>query len=287
MLAWALPILVAAQTFTIATLNTESGSDTQSFRVAELIRELGRVEIWAFQEVASEEAVIEFTVAASASGARQRYRYHLSTSGKNHDMHRENDHIAIVYNSTQFREVESTELHAIRSIDGAGRLGKPEWHLRGALLVRFQHIKTGIEFYVGNVHLKCCAASDDPRRHGPDIRAHQARLLKDWIERSDVPVILTGDLNIPIKPTSANGNGSSLAFRTLSEIMTWHRPSNPVKTFCGHLFDSMLDHVFSLTDSTLRVNAVEIGQPHEAYCERDEQGYPDHRPVFAEVELTP
>lgn len=282
-----LSAFVTAQSFTVGTLNTESGSDTQSFRVAELIRELGRVDIWLFQEVASEDAVVEFTVAAGAVGNRQKYRYLLSQSGKNHDLHRKHDLIAVVYNASRFREVEVTELHSIRSVAGTGRLGRANWHLRGALFVRFQHVKTGIEFYVGNVHLKCCAASDDSRRHGPDIRAHQAGLLKDWIDRRDVPVILMGGLNIPIKPASPLGNGSSIAFRTLTQSMTWHRPSNPVKTHCAHLFDSMLDHIFSRGDSRLRVNSVEIRKPEPEYCERDKEGYPDHRPVVAEVELTP
>ena len=278
---------VFAQSFTVATLNTESGSDTQAFRVAEIMRNLGRVEIWLLQEVASKEAAIEYTVAAGAVGNRQKYRYLLSDSGKNHEQHRQDDRLAVVYNSSEFREVEVTELHSIRSRPNGTPLGKPDWHLRGALFVRFAHIDSGTEFYVGNVHLKCCGASDSASRHGPDIRSHQARLLKDWIDRRDVPVLLTGDFNIPIKPGAPLGNASSAAFGILSESMTWHRPSNPVKTYCGHLFDSMLDHLFSFGGGALEVKTVRVGNAEASYCERDEQGYPDHRPVLAEIALDP
>ncbi len=52
---FAISLLVAgaahAETLVVGTLNTESGSDTQPFRVAETIRGAGQVDVWAFQEV--------------------------------------------------------------------------------------------------------------------------------------------------------------------------------------------------------------------------------------------
>ena len=52
--ALALLVTAAAQaeTLTIGTLNTESDSDTQPFKVAETIRGVGPIDVWAFQEVA-------------------------------------------------------------------------------------------------------------------------------------------------------------------------------------------------------------------------------------------
>ena len=171
----------------IGTFNTESSSDTQPFKVAEIIRAAGKTDVWALQEVASVDAAIEYTVAAGAVSNRKSFRYVVSESGEISAPHRRNDLLAIVYNSSDLRHVETIELHGIRSDPGTGRLGVSNWRLRGALFLRLQHMDTGIEFYVGNVHLKCCGDA------GPSIRAHQAEILRQWIDRSDVPVVLVGD----------------------------------------------------------------------------------------------
>lgn len=72
------------------------------------------------------------------------------------------------------------------------QIGEAEWKLRSALFMRFQDRDTQSEFYVGNVHLMCCG-------EGKETRAHQAQIIKEWIERSDVPLFLTGDFNIPVR----------------------------------------------------------------------------------------
>ena len=171
-------------------------------------------------------------------------------------------------------------MHGIRSKPGTGRLGKPDWHLRGALFVRLQDMTTGVEFYVGNVHLKCCGS-------GAGIRAHQAEIIREWISRADVPVILTGDFNIPVAPTSATGNQGSAAFTTLEQVATWLRPSNPVKTQCSPNFDSMLD-LFFLTDGpNISMNRVAVRETDPSYCDLDAKGYADHRPVVATFDILP
>ena len=237
------------------------------------------MDVWAFQEVASIEAAEEYTVAAGAVGNRKSFRFVVSESGEINQPHRRNDLLAIVYNSSDLRQVETLELHSIRSEPGAGRLGRANWRLRGALFLRLQHKATGEEFYVGNVHLKCCGSP------GPTIRAHQAALLKEWVESQDVPVILTGDFNIPVAPSSANGNPSSDAFTTLEEAMEWLRPDNPVKTQCNPSFDSMLDHVFFKEGPKITAGAVRILEIQPQYCDLDSEGFPDHRPLVATFEF--
>ena len=138
----------------------------------------------------------------------------------------------------------------------------------------------GAEFYVGNVHLKCCGS-------GAGIRAHQAEIISEWISHANVPVILTGDFNIPVDPSSANGNQSSAAFTTLEQAAAWLRPTNPVKTQCSPNFNSMLDLFFLKGGPSVSVIDAQVRETDPAYCDLDRQGYSDHRPVIATFEIVP
>lgn len=272
------PSFACSQELVVGTLNTESGADTNVFSVSQTIQRAGFVDVWAFQEVEDTEALIEYTVAAGAAPGRKSFRYVQSESGEINSQHRKHDLLGLVYNSTRLRQVETVEVHGIRSEPGTGRLGEPDWGLRGALFLRLQDKSTGVEFYVGNVHLKCCG-------DGVTTRAHQAELLKQWIERSDVPVILTGDFNIPVSPSSPTGS-TSAAFATLASVMTWERPKNPVKTQCSPSFDSMLDHFFISEGPNLTTVDVEILETSPGYCSDEENGGPDHRPLIGRFALS-
>ena len=255
----------------IATFNTESDADTHWFEVSKVIRDAGKVDIWLLQEVESEEVAARYAEATAAWG-RKSYRYVVSESGTNSSPHRSNDHLVIIYNSSELRHVETVELHAIRSSPGVGALGEPRWGLRGALFVRLSDRKTGIEYYVGNVHLKCC-------ENGESIRSHQVDMLLKWVDRADVPVVLGGDFNIPISPQSENGNPLSTAFSKLAGKMRWLRPSNPMTTQCNPDYNSMLDHFFLKADDNVDVHDVKILNPDPSYCEADTSGGADHRAV--------
>ena len=171
-------------------------------------------------------------------------------------------------------------LHSIRSEPDLGRLGKPQWRLRGALFLRLQHIKSGIEFYFGTVHLKCCDS-------GKEIRAHQAKLLAEWIKKTDVPVIIAGDFNIPIEPDEVDSFNKSEAFKSLESATSWIRPINPVTTQCDDRFESMLDHVFFKDGPNIIMSDTEIMEPQSDYCALDEKGYADHRPVKGTFKIQP
>ena len=256
----------------VATFNTESAADTHWFEVATTIRDAGRVDVWLLQEVESEQAAARYAEAAAAWGGNS-YRFVVSESGANISPHRSNDHLAVVYNSTKLRHIETVELHSVRSVPGDGPFGEPKWRLRGALFVRLYDRSTNVEFYVGNVHLKCCDA-------GKDTRTHQTKLLRNWVDRSDVPVILAGDFNISISPQAENSNLSSTAFTNLNDAMTWLRPTNPTKTQCSPRYNSMLDHFFLKAQNSVTVKVVEILQPDPAYCDAEAHGGADHRPVL-------
>ena len=268
----------SAQELIVGTLNTESSADTSVFAVSQTIQRTEFVDIWALQEVQSLDALTEYTVAAGAAPGRKSFRRVVSESGENNAQHRKHDLLGMVYNSSRLRHVETVELHAIRSVPGPGRLGESDWRLRGALFLRFQDRDTGAEFCVGNVHLKCCGGD------GLTTRAHQAELLKDWIERTDVPVILTGDFNIPVDPDSATGS-SSAAFQTLSSVMDWVCPANPIKTQCSPNFNSMLDHVFVKEGPNLEAIDVRILETDPSFCAADATGGPDHRPILARFQI--
>ena len=269
--------IASSQELIIGTLNTESASDTNEWSVARVIRDAGFVDVWAFQEIEDMEALTEFTIAAGAAGKRKSFRHEISTSGAISAHHRKNDFLGFAYNSSRLRQVETVELHGIRSTPSNGRLGEADWKLRSALFMRFQDRDTQSEFYVGNVHLKCCG-------EGKKTRAHQAQIIKEWIERSDVPVILTGDFNIPVPPSSATGSTSD-AFMTLASVTDWLRPENPFKTQCSPSFNSMLDLFFLKPGPNIDVIDVKVLETSPAYCDADEEGGPDHRPVVARFEL--
>ena len=260
--------MAAARNVKLATFNTESDYDTTPYRVAETMESIQGVDIWALQEVESPEAASLYR-----SGAGDGlWRYVVSESGGS-------DLLVVLYRTDLFRHVETLEYHAIRSEPGDSRYGRPSWGLRGAQFVRFQHWNSGEEFYVGNVHLKCCGGE------GPNIRAHQAGLLRDWMRRLDAPVILVGDFNIPVAPESTGGASAS-AFNTLKETpLVWVRPENPLKTQCDPQFNSMLDLIFHSPSASDWEFEARIQKPELAYCELDEKGYADHRPVVVTFEL--
>ena len=281
-IALALFVATAAQaeTLTIGTFDTSSEADNQPYKVADTLRGIGPVDVLAFQEVADIDAVAEFAAIVGAVGNRKSYRYIIGESGASGQQHGRHDFLAIIYDSSRFRQVETVELHGIRSQPAAGRLGKPDWGLRGALFVRFQDTSTGVEFYVGNVRLKCCGS-------GVSIRAHQTEIIREWISRANVPVILTGNFNIPVDPASATGDQGSSAFTTLERAATWLRPSNPIQTLCSPNFNSMLD-LFFLTDGPhISVKDVEVREVDPSYCDAEGEGYADHRPVVASFEILP
>ncbi|MER8707621.1 hypothetical protein [Mesorhizobium sp. M0520] len=60
----------------------------------------------------------------------------------------------------------------------------------------------------------------------------------------------------------------------------WVKPHNPIKTQCDPSFNSMLDQVYAPT-SLAKGATAEIKFPDASYCDKDAQGFSDHRPIVA------
>ncbi len=273
-LAFACAIAPAqAEEIKIATFNTESGGNTQSVLVAETITSVDGVDIWGLQEVESENALVRYRDAARNSGGGN-WRYVRSESGYSSDPDFKPDYLGILYRTDIFRQIETVELHSIRSEPGSDYYGSANWGLRGALFLRLLHYRSNTEFYVGNVHLKCCG-------EGIPVRQHQAKLIANWITTAEVPVILIGDTNIPIRPGLTAAQVDSLAFRefTRDDVLTWVEPDNPYKTQCNPNYNSMLDQIYHSPGFLMDSAKTEIQFTTPDYCENDSHGYADHRPI--------
>lgn len=262
---------VEAADLRIATFNTESDADTQPAKVAETIEESGTFDILALQEVEGLQALKTYTEAAAKQGGR--WRFVISESGFNSG--READFLGIVYRTDLFRQLSTTEIHGIRSRPDGSPYGDADWSLRGALVLRLQEIASGSEFQVATVHLKCCDF--------PAIRSHQAALLVKELATSEIPTIILGDSNIPIEPGESVPNAANApAFDSLttSAGLAWVAPRNPVKTQCNPQYNSMLDQVYAPVAAAAGAIA-EIKFVEPSYCDKDPQGYSDHRPILA------
>lgn len=268
------PTVAAASDLIVATFNTESDTDTAPVKVTETIRAMGELDILAVQEVESAEALKLYTDAAAQS-LSGRWRSVISESGVN--TNRAADLLGIVYNSDRFRQLETNEIHVIRSKPDTSTYGRPDWSLRGALVLRLQHLESGVEFQIATIHLKYCKE--------PEIRAHQAALLASELTADGMLTILLGDSNIPIEPGASGPDAANLqAFTSLTAELglAWVQPSNPVKTQCSEEFNSMLDQIF-VPSPVAGGTTVEIRFPEAAYCDREREGYSDHRPVVAKL----
>ena len=254
----------------VVTFNVDSSANTYPYRVGEIIQQMKRPEILALQEVDNEKDLAWYAAAASLDSG-YRYRYVMSRAGRKDESDRLNDFLAIVYNGTVLRLLETIELDTVRSRPDTSSLGIEDMRLLPVLFARFQHRISKQEFYVGNVDFKCCSS-------GEAIRAHQARLLVEWISRTNVPVILTGNFSIVLDPEYLT-NITSTAFNRLTRTLKWLKPSNPVKTLCDPHYDSMTDHFF--LKGGLTVADVTVLFEEDGYCQRNSTGGPGYRPVSA------
>lgn len=271
------PALLATE-IKIATYNTESDDDTNWTNVAADIDSIEGIDIWGLQEVEGPNALDTFLPVAGAG----QWEAVLSRSGASNTPTYKSDQLAILYRTDMFKLLDVGEYMAIKSTPGTGKYGRTSRGLRGLLYVKLLHRDTQQEFYVGNVHLKCCG-------NGRATREHQAKLMKDWIDRADAPVFLLGDFNIPIAPSEQNGPIGSAAYNIIAGDLTFAYPSNAIKTQCNPTYNSMLDlHFYSPSVSAWNPQA-EVLKTSQAYCDADgtdqQPGGADHRPVVLTIDV--
>lgn len=270
---------LSATEIKIVTYNTESDDDTSWSNVAADIGSISGVDIWGLQEVEGQAALDTYLPVAG----RGQWAAVISRSGASASATYRSDQLAIMYRTDMFKLLDVGEYMAIKSTPGAGKYGRASRGLRGLLYVKLLHRNTQKELYVGNVHLKCCG-------NGKATREHQAKLMKDWIDRADAPVFLLGDFNIPIAPTEQNGPTGSAAYDIIAGDLTFAYPSNAMKTQCNPNYNSMLDlHFYSPSVSAWSPQA-EILKPSQAYCDAEgtdqAPGGADHRPVLLTIDVS-
>lgn len=258
----------------IATYNTESDDDTNWSNVAADIGKITGVDIWGLQEVEGQAALNEYLQTAGAGT----WKAVISKSGNATRPDRRSDQLAIMYRTDIFRLLGEGEYYAIRSTPGTGKYGRASSGLRALLYIKLLDKQTGKEFYVSNVHLKCCG-------NGIATREHQAMLMKDWIDRADAPVILLGDFNIPVAPSEAQGPTNSPAFDIINADLVWSYPNNPIKTQCSPRYNSMLDLFFYSPQVQGWGPQSQIMLTTPAYCAAEANGGADHRPVVLTVNV--
>lgn len=143
-------VSAAGSSLEVVTFNVQSSANTYPYRVGEIIQQLQRPEILVLQEVDNEKDLAWYTAAASLDSS-YRYRSVMSRAGRNSEPDRLNDHLAIVYNDTVLRLLETIELDTVRSRPDTSSLGVQDTRILPVLFARFQHKISKQEFYVGNI----------------------------------------------------------------------------------------------------------------------------------------
>ena len=267
------PAHASEDTLTAITYNIESGPDTDPAVVARKMAQAPSPNIWLLQEAPHEEAVLSIM---NWIGGK-RWAYVLSDTGERIEPFKQADYLAVLYDRSALRLLETVELVETSYLPGAYGDVDPDDTLRRVQFLRFEHFASGAEFWISNLHQRCCAGFEG-------LREHQSKITMDWVTERSVPVILGGDFNIPVEP-GTNGNSDSNAFSAITDSLSWISPSNPVRTLCIVGQTSMVDHFF-VTPSLREIASTTILFEEPEYCELDPDGHADHRPVMLELELT-
>lgn len=252
----------AEATLTVITYNTESDADTDPALVAKDIARIAEgVDLWALTEVGAKLGSVKaYREAAASSGAR--YRYVLGTHGKA-------DRMAVLYDIGKFQEESTREL---THIPGS----------RKPLVVELRHKQSGIRFFFVVNHFN---------RRDAERRQIQAEELRKWAVRRRMPVILAGDFNFDLDPKTGEGNEAFDIFmegegiRMLEPACVANGNCPSTGTQCDQNYNSILDFIFLSGRSDEWIGRAEILFPERATCARDHQGYADHRPVQAVIEM--
>ena len=204
--------------------NVESGGSSIT-TIAEQIAAADGVDIWGLSEVHGFQAVQPFELAAE-DGEGANYESYFGTTGGG-------DRLLIIYNEDRFELLAEFQLNHI-NIDQSGR---------APLVVHLKVRETGIDFYFMVNHL---FRGNSSKRH------QQSRLLNEWAESVDIPVIAAGDYNYDWEVIGGDGDHDlGYDLLTAGNIFTWVRPDTLIRTQCSATssgncrFNSVLDFVFT------------------------------------------
>lgn len=252
-----------AANLSVISYNVESDDieDTDPQKVAEDIQRIAGADLWGFSEVANRDAAAIFRDAVAYPGAD--FDSRLGTTGSN-------DKLQFVFNQNVLRLIDWDEL------DNSGGTRAP-------LFARFEFIPNGQQFLFTVNHFN---------RGDKEKRQKQAQTLRDWAERETLPIIAVGDYNFDFNPQTKSGNQAFEIFLE-DDTFEWLEPQclrngncPDTGTQCDPRYNSILDFVFVANEAKKWSADSQVLFLDEAVCSKEKEGYSDHRPVIANIELT-
>ena len=252
----------------IASFNVESDPDTRPELVAEDLRRLPGIDLWALQEVENETALNIFIDALNQTdnqlnnGSSVTYDGFIGQSGA-----RWRDRLAFVYRTDQFQTVQFVENDAFGGSRDA--------------LIMTAKLADGTPLTFVNHHFN---------RGDAERRQRQAYLYRTWLaSQPDRAIISIGDFNFDyqhLKPTP-HGNPAFEEFMS-DGLIDWPAPAciaartcPQTGSQCNPRYRNILDFFFlSGPARNWRVES-DLAFLDENYCQRDWLGYADHRPLLA------
>lgn len=242
----------ARETYTIVSWNVESGDanpDTLAKTMQYIQQTYGPIDVWGLSEVSSATWAVAFKHALG-----DHYRFELGTTGGA-------DRLCVLYDQTKFAlAAPSQELNTMN----------PGGRVRSPLVVTLTHKASADTFLVMVNHLY---------RSKADARQRQAKMLNQWIQNINQPLIAVGDYNFDYNIAKEKGN-KAFGLLIANQHFTWVRPDTLVRSQCNKHYNSVLDFVF-LNDDALawpvRKSQILV-RPNDC---RDTKYTSDHRPVIA------
>lgn len=256
----------------IASFNVESDSDTRPALVAEDMHRLPGIDIWALQEVESEEALklfVETLNDASTDGEDSingLYDGFMGRSGR-----RWRDHLGFIYRVDRFQTVRFEESKAFGGSRDA--------------LIMIAILADGTPVTLVNHHFN---RGDAARRQ------RQAYLFRRWLAaHSDQAIISIGDFNFDYDHLKSAPHGNPAFEEFMSDgLIDWPAPAciaaetcPPTGSQCNARYNSILDFIFLSGPARAWRVETDLAFLDENYCERDRLGYADHRPLIGHIDI--
>jgi len=257
----------ATEPLRLISWNVESdGNDPAT--IAKQLKELGRYDIFALQEVHPRNADRYGQAIRDAYG--KDYRYFLSTTGRS-------DRLLFAFDSARLDLESISELFR----HGDNRLN--DWRHRSPLVAVFTDTHSHERLAVITVHLA---------RGNEELRTEQARGLAHWIRDVGLPTVAIGDFNMDYDFHTGEGNEAFRVF-TQAPDLRWVRPEKLIDTNWADRNgdgrddypDSMLDFAWLGGPATKwNAEATVIVRPGDF---PDNEKTSDHRPVTLTLSLAP
>ena len=267
LLIWSLACLASlslnAQEINVISWNLESG-DSDVNVIANRIESMQGIDIWGLSEVQNQSWIDPLEAAAEA-GENTEFQSILGTTGGG-------DKLLIIYDSNRFELISKAELHNI-NIEG---------NVRSPLVAHFKEIETEQEFLFMVNHLY---RTNNMARH------QQSRLLNEWGEAQDIPIIAVGDYNYDWEVEDGeNDHDEGYDLLTAAGIFTWVRPSILIPTQCSFnsrtgncKHNSVIDFVFVANMPVTWNSESEIIKAPGDFP--DDNSTPDHRPLLGSFNI--